>query len=96
MAPDGVSVHAARIPIVDLQTYSDPPGSDDAGQQLAKLPLHGIVFAFATTGYRLSGKGELLLKARFEKRSKGIDDIHTLMGRHSPRRRGSPRHGRPT
>jgi maleate isomerase len=26
MAPDGVSVHAARVPFSDLQTFADPPG----------------------------------------------------------------------
>jgi len=72
MAPAGVSVHAARVPFVDLQTYSDPPGPDNAVEQLAKLPLHSIVFAFTTTSYLLGTKGEQALKARLEKRSKGI------------------------
>jgi maleate isomerase len=72
MTPDGVSVHAARVPLANLQTYSDPPGPDNAVEQLAKLPLHGIVFAFTTTSYLLGTKGEQALKARLEKRSKGI------------------------
>jgi pimeloyl-ACP methyl ester carboxylesterase/maleate cis-trans isomerase len=72
MAPDGVSVHAARVPLVDLQTYSDHPGPDNAVDQLARLPLHSIVFAFTTTSYQLGTKGEQALKARLEKRSKGI------------------------
>jgi maleate isomerase len=72
MAPEGVSVHAARIPLVDLQTYSDPPGPDNAVEQLAKLPLHSIVFAFTTTSYLLGTKGEQALTARLEKRAKGI------------------------
>jgi maleate isomerase len=72
MAPDGVSVHAARIPLVDLQTYSDPPGPDNAIEQLARLSLHSIVFAFTTTSYLLGAEGERALTARLEKRSKGI------------------------
>src|SRR5262249_34443474 len=72
MAPDGVSVHAARVPLVDLERYSDPPGPDNAVEQLARLPLHSIVFAFTTTSYLLGTKGEQALKARLEKRSKGI------------------------
>jgi maleate isomerase len=75
MAPDGVSVHAARISLVNLETYSDPPGPDNAVYQLAKLPLHNIVFAFTTTSYLLGAKGEQALKARLEKRSKGIPVI---------------------
>jgi maleate isomerase len=72
MAPDGVSVHAARVPLVDLQTYSNPPGPDNAVEQLAKLPLHSIVFAFTTTSYLLGTKGEQALTARLEERSNGI------------------------
>ena len=72
MAPDGVSVHAARVTFLDLKTYSDPPGPDNAVDQLARLPLHSIVFAFTTTSYVLGAKGEQALKARLEKRSKGI------------------------
>jgi pimeloyl-ACP methyl ester carboxylesterase/maleate cis-trans isomerase len=75
MAPDGVSVHAARVPLADLQTYSDPPGPDNAVGQLAGLPLHNIVFAFTTTSYLLGTKGEQALKDRLEKRSKGIPVI---------------------
>jgi maleate isomerase len=73
MAPDGVSVHAARVPFVgELQTCSDPPGPDNAVEQLARLPLHCIVFAFTTTSFLLGAKGEQELTARLEKRSKGI------------------------
>jgi maleate isomerase len=72
MVPDGVSVHAARVPLVDLERYSDPPGPDNAVEQLARLPLHNMVFAFTTTSYLLGPKGEQELKARLEKRSKGI------------------------
>ena len=38
MAPDGVSVHAARVPLVDVRTYSDPPVPDNATELLARLP----------------------------------------------------------
>jgi maleate isomerase len=58
MAPDGVSVHAARVPLVDVRTYSDPPGPDNAIEQLAKLPLQSIVFAFTTSSYLLGTTGE--------------------------------------
>ena len=51
MAPDRVSVHAARVPFGDLRTYSDPPGPDNATERLARLPLQSIVFAFTTSSY---------------------------------------------
>jgi len=72
MAPDGVSVHAARVPFNDLRTYADPPGPDNATEQLARLPLHSIVFAFTTSSYLLGTTGEQALVARLEKRSHGI------------------------
>lgn len=75
MAPDGVSVHAARVPFGDLRTYSDPPGPDNATEQLARLPLQGIVFAFTTCSYLLGTTGEQALVARLEKRSNGIPVI---------------------
>src|SRR5262245_45660436 len=79
MAPDGVSVHAARVPLVSLEKYSDPPGPDDAVDRLARLPLHNIVFAFTTTRYLLGTKVEQELKARLEKRSKGVPVILPTM-----------------
>jgi maleate isomerase len=45
MAPDGVSVHVARVPLGDVRTFSDPPGPDNATELLARLPLHSIVFS---------------------------------------------------
>src|SRR5260370_25920214 len=42
MAPDGVSVHAARVPFRDPRTYADPPGPDNATDLLARLPLQPL------------------------------------------------------
>jgi maleate isomerase len=72
MAPVGVSVHAARVPLVDTRTYADPPGPDDAVELLAGLPLNRIVFAFTTSSYLLGAEGERTLTARLEGRSRGI------------------------
>jgi maleate isomerase len=72
MAPEGVSVHAARVPLGDVGAYSDPPGPDNATELLARLPLNSIVFAFTTSSYRLGAAGEVKLTARLEKRSNGI------------------------
>ena len=79
MAPEGVSVHTARVPFSDLRTYSDPPGPDNATEQLARLPLQGIVFAFTTSSYLLGTTGEQALTARLEKRSNGIPVLMSMI-----------------
>jgi maleate isomerase len=72
MAPDGVSVHTARVPFHDYRTYSDPPGPDNAVELLAGLPLQVIVYAFTAAGYLLGSRGEQALVARLEQHSRGI------------------------
>jgi maleate isomerase len=75
MAPKGVSVHVARVLLVDTRTFANPPYPDDATELLAALPMQAIVFAFTTTCYILGRDGEETLKARLEKRSNGIPVI---------------------
>ena len=72
LAPEGVSVHVARVLLVDPRTFADPPHPDDATALLAALPMQAIVFAFTTTSYILGPDGEKALRARLEKRSNGI------------------------
>jgi maleate isomerase len=72
MAPEGVSVHVARVLLVDTRKFSDPPHPDDATALLAALPMQAIVFSFTTTSYVLGHDGEQALKARLERRSNGI------------------------
>jgi hypothetical protein len=68
-----VSVSAVRVPLVDVRTYSDSPGPDNAIDLLARLPLQSTVFAFTTTSYLLGAKGEQALTARLEQRSSSHD-----------------------
>ena len=72
LAPEGVSVHVARVLLVDTRTFADPPHPDDATALLAAWPMQAIVFAFTTTSYILGQNGEQALKARLENRSNGI------------------------
>jgi maleate isomerase len=66
MAPDGISIHAARIPfgayrpggtmdptIADdpVRAFADPPLVDDAAELLASAPLHAIVYGFTSSSY---------------------------------------------
>jgi maleate isomerase len=77
MAPEGVSVHVARVLLVDTRTFADPPHPDDATALLAALPMQAIALAFTTTSYVLGPDGEQALKARLEKRSNGIPVLTT-------------------
>lgn len=72
MAPEGVSIHAARAPFSELKTYADAPGPDNATAQLSRLPLQAIVFAFTIGSYLAGKSGEQNLVARLEKSSNGI------------------------
>ena len=72
LGPEGVSVHVARVLLVDTRTFADPPHPDDATALLAAWPMQAIVFAFTTTSYILGQNGEQALKARLENRSNGI------------------------
>ena len=72
LAPEGVSVHVARVLLVDTRTFADPPHPDDATALLAAWPMQAIVFAFTTTSYILGQNGKQALKARLENRSNGI------------------------
>ena len=78
MAPEGVSVHVARVLLVNTRTFADTPHPDDAAELLAALSMQAIVFAFTTTSYILGPDGEQALKVRLEKRSNGIPILLTL------------------
>jgi maleate isomerase len=72
MAPEGVSVHTARVPFQDYRTYSNPPGPDDATAVLAELRPQCIVYGFTAGSYLLGKAGEQALVARLEQRSHGV------------------------
>ena len=77
MAPEGVSVHVARVLLVDTRTFADPLHPDDATALIAALHMQAIVLAFTTSSYILGPDGEQALKARLEKRSNGIPVLLT-------------------
>lgn len=72
MAPEGVSIHTARVPFSDYRTYANPPGPDDATEVLADLQVQCIVYGFTAGSYLLGTTGEQALVARLEQRSRGI------------------------
>src|SRR5262245_28347825 len=90
LAPDGISIHSARVPlgvykpggtmdptIADdpVRAFADPPFVDDAAELLAAAPLHAIVYGFTSSSYVRGAADDAALKARLEKRTRGIPVI---------------------
>lgn len=87
MAPDGVSIHAARVPfgvmapggamdptiaLDPVRAFADPPYVDDAAELLAAAPLHAIAYAFTSSSYVRGAADDAALKVRLEGRTRGI------------------------
>lgn len=87
MTPDGVSIHAARVPLgvmragglmdqtiaIDpVRAFADPPLVDDAAELLAAAPLHAIGFAFTSSSYVRGAADDEALRQRLEARTRGI------------------------
>ncbi len=90
LAPDGISIHAARVPFggykpggtMDptiannpVRAFADPPEVDDAAEMLAMAPLHAIVFGFTSSSYVRGAADDAVLKSRLEARTRGIPVI---------------------
>lgn len=86
MAPRGISIHAARVPLGMIgpdgkiiptigpdaaKAFSEPPTVDQAVDLLAPLELNSIVYCFTSSSYVLGSQNDSLLKARLEERSNG-------------------------
>jgi maleate isomerase len=87
MVPDGVSVHAARVPlgvmrpggVMDptialepVRAFADPPLIDDAAELLAAAPLHAIGVGFTSASYVRGAADDDMLRQRLETRTRGI------------------------
>jgi maleate isomerase len=92
MAPDGVVVHAARvpfgamsagggmdstIPLAPVRAFADPPHVDTAAELLAAAPVQAIGFGFTSSGYVIGADGEAAMVARLEARTRGIRVVST-------------------
>jgi maleate isomerase len=86
LAPDGISIHAARVPFggnkpgrtMDpnpVRAFADPPAVDDAVEMLAMAPLDAIVFAFTSSSYVRGAADDAALESRLETRTRGIPVI---------------------
>jgi maleate isomerase len=87
MVPDGVSIHAARVPLgvmraggmmdptialEPVRAFAEPPLVDDAAALLAAAPLHAIGFAFTSSSYVRGAADDDRLRQRLEARTRGI------------------------
>ena len=92
LAPDGISIHATRIPFggyrpggkMDptiandpVRAIVDPPAVDDAADMLAMAPLHAIIFGFTSSSYVRGAADDAELKSRLEARTRGIPVVIT-------------------
>jgi maleate isomerase len=90
LAPDGVSIHAARVPLgaykrggaLDstlsndpVRAFAEPPFVDDAAELLAAAPLHAVVYGFTSSSYVRGAVDDAILKTRLERRTRGIPVI---------------------
>ena len=92
MAPDGVGIHASRvpframgaggtmdptIPLAPVAGFAEPPHIDDATALLAAAPVRAIGIGFTSTAYVLGADGETAMVTRLEQRSSGIPVVST-------------------
>ena len=87
LAPKGVSIHAARVPLgmigpdgriiarVDAdiaRAFSEPPAVDEAAALLAALAPTAVVYAFTSSSYILGPDADRRLRERLETKIDGI------------------------
>jgi maleate isomerase len=92
MAPEGVRVHATRvpfgamrhggamdqtIPLAPVREFVEPPDIDDAVSLLAAAPLGAIGIGFTSSAYVIGAEGEQKVVERLMERSAGIPVVAT-------------------
>jgi maleate isomerase len=92
MAPAGVSIHAARVPLgvyapdgqmdptialAPVRAFTEPPQIDDAAELLAAAPLHAIAVAFTSSSYVGGAGADTALQARLAGRTRGVPVVIT-------------------
>jgi len=90
LAPIGVSIHAARVPLgmVGLEgeiiphvnakiarAFAESPAVENAAALLSAVDLSAVVYAFTSSSYILGADGDKKLKSRLEKHTKNIPVI---------------------
>ena len=87
MAPDGVSIHSARVllgviapggqisPKIGpdaVRAFAEPPFVDEAISLLSEVPLQVIVYAFTSSSYLLGMAADITMRERLERRAAKI------------------------
>ena len=90
LAPTGVSIHTARVPLGMVgpegeimphvnakisRAFAESPAVEDAAALLSAVDLSAVVFAFTSSSYILGAAEDKKLKSRLEKRTKNIPVI---------------------
>ena len=86
MAPEGVSVHAARVPFgvsggatvvgADaIRAFAEPPHVDEAAELLAAAPINAIVYAFTSSSYLCGAGSDVAVTDRLQDRTRGLPVI---------------------
>ena len=93
IAPDGVSIHATRVPFSNrssdgsipmvgdalMRAYLEPPRLDDAAELMASAPVHVVALCFTNTSYLGTVEDDRKLVERLERRTHGIPVITTCL-----------------
>jgi maleate isomerase len=91
MVPEGVSIHAARIPLAlaasgldansfaieHARAFANPPHVEEATALLAAAPLSAIAYCFTSSSYVRGAADDDDLQARLERRSNGVPIVIT-------------------
>lgn len=81
MAPEGVSIHAARVPLGwrsgseplpigfdAVRAFAEPPHVDEAATLLAGAPVNVITYVFTSSSYVLGRNGDAALSSKLSTR----------------------------
>ena len=76
MAPEGVSVHASRVPR-HAGSFADAPHVDGAAELLASLSPRAVVYAYTSSSYALGAEADVALRGRLQTHTGGIPVVVT-------------------
>lgn len=93
MSPDGVSIHATRVPFLSLRkggtmatvgsdalrAYLEPPQFDAAAELMAVAQVHVIALCFTNTSFLGTVDVDRALLARLQQRTRDIPVIATCL-----------------
>jgi len=84
MSPEGVSVHASRVPRVAGSdgSFAEPPHVDLAAELLADLAPRAIAYGYTSSSYAQGAAADDAFRARLELRTQGVPVVLTSVCSH--------------